>query len=230
MKSVLAGALALTAMLGAASAQATTVTDPAGDFLSSFIGMDTPDLDALSASVSIVGSNFVVSGTMNGAIDTTPGKEYVFGVNTGGALPLFSVQAPPGGAPDPTTVNHILFDDVIVLAPGAGSFVADDLTNPAGPTVVGLDGASVTISGATISAVVPISDLPSTGLMPGRFGFNLWPRLSGTDFDQIADFAPNNSTFAAVPEPASWGLMILGLGTLGAAMRGRRRRIAAVAV
>ena len=59
---------------------------------------------------------------------------------------------------------------------------------------------------------------------------NLWPRMPGTDFDEIADFAPNNSTFAAVPEPASWGLMILGLGALGAAMRGRRHGIASASV
>ena len=219
MKSVLAGALALTAMLGAASANATTVTDPAGDFLTSYIGPKGADLDALSASVSLVGSNFVVSGTVNGAIGTTAGAEYVFGVNTGGALPLF--------APEETGV---LFDDVIVLAPGAASFVADDLTNPMGPTVIGLDNSAITISGDTFSAVIPISDLPSTGLTPGRFGFNLWPRMPGTDFDEIADFAPNNTTFAAVPEPASWGLMILGLGALGAAMRGRRHGIASASV
>ena len=78
-------------------------------------------------------------------------------------------------------------------------------------------------SGDTISASVPLSLLPSSGFMPTQFGFNLWPRLNGGDFTNIADFAPNNSTFAAVPEPASWALMIVGFGALGGMVRARRR-------
>jgi hypothetical protein len=30
-------------------------------------------------------------------------------------------------------------------------------------------------------------------------------------------------TTAAIPEPAAWSLMILGMGGMGAALRGRRR-------
>jgi hypothetical protein len=43
------------------------------------------------------------------------------------------------------------------------------------------------------------------------------------DFDQIADFAPNDGTFAAVPEPSGWALTIMGFGGLGAMLRTRRR-------
>lgn len=38
------------------------------------------------------------------------------------------------------------------------------------------------------------------------------------------DFGVDNITVASVPEPASWALMMLGFGGLGAALRGQRRR------
>ena len=34
-----------------------------------------------------------------------------------------------------------------------------------------------------------------------------------------------SATISAVPEPATWGMMILGFGMLGAAMRTRRRGV-----
>jgi hypothetical protein len=212
MKPVLAGALALAAVLGAASAHAATRSDPAGDFLPSFIGPNNPDLDALSVTVSLDGSNFLISATEAGPIGLTNGSEFVFGVNTGGAFALFGADQP-----------GVLFDDVIVLAPNATGFVADNLTGMT--TVTGLASGTVTVSGDTISAVVPIADLPSTGLVPAAYGFSLWPRLAtmADGFADIADFAPNNTTFTAVPEPANWALMIVGFGALGATLRMKRR-------
>jgi hypothetical protein len=63
-------------------------------------------------------------------------------------------------------------------------------------------------------------------LDPGRYGFNLWTRIGITDTfpTNFADFAPDNGTFAAVPEPTSWALMILGVGAMGAALRSARRK------
>jgi len=45
----------------------------------------------------------------------------------------------------------------------------------------------------------------------------------------IADFAPNNATITAgaVPEPATWALLIAGFGGIGAAQRRRRSAVAA---
>jgi hypothetical protein len=43
---------------------------------------------------------------------------------------------------------------------------------------------------------------------------------------EIADFAPNASSFraTAVPEPSTWAMMIMGFGMVGGAMRSNRRK------
>jgi hypothetical protein len=211
MKSILAGALGLAAVLAVAPALATTITDPAGDFLPTYTGPHDGDLDVLSVSVSVSGADFLISGTMNGAIGTTAASEYVFGVNTGGA-----------GAPFTPFETGVLFNSVIVLFPDATGIVVDNIFSP---TITPLT--SVTVSGDTISAVVPIALLPTTGLAPDHYGFNLWPRLMPMPFQNISDFAPGDSTFAAVPEPATWALMIGGFLGIGAAQRARRRGVRA---
>jgi hypothetical protein len=212
MKSILAGAaLALSAALAAGPSQATTITDPAGDFLATYTGPQDGDMDVLSVTASIMGTNLMLSAVLNGAIGTTANSEYVFGVNTGGA-----------GAPFTPFETGVLFNSVIVLNPDATGVVVNDI---ASPTITPLAMGAVTVSGDTISGIIPLSLLPSTGLTPGQYGLNLWPRLVGMDFAQISDFAPDNSTFAAVPEPSNWALMILGVGAMGAVLRSNRRRM-----
>ena len=85
---------------------------------------------------------------------------------------------------------------------------------------------SVTIGGNALSVMVPLSLLPTTGFVPGRYGFNMWPR-SGTvgGLATISDFAPNNATIAAVPEPAAWSMMLGGFGLIGGTLRRRRPRL-----
>ena len=63
---------------------------------------------------------------------------------------------------------------------------------------------AITISGPDLTAVIPLSMLPSTGFAPADYHFNLWPRDGLGTNDQIADFAPDASTFA-VPEPSRPG-------------------------
>jgi hypothetical protein len=93
---------------------------------------------------------------------------------------------------------------------------------------VPLAAGSVTSSGSTITGVVPFSMLLTTGFAPANYLYNLWPRVGLATNDQIADFAPNASSFAAsVPEPAAWALMILGFAMTGAALR--RGKAAALA-
>ena len=90
-----------------------------------------------------------------------------------------------------------------------------------------LTAGSITVSGATISAVVSGSLLPSTGFNKLDYTWDLWPRdISGTGFGQIADFAPDNADFTTtpgtvVPEPETYVLMLAGLGLVGWAARRR---------
>jgi hypothetical protein len=87
-----------------------------------------------------------------------------------------------------------------------------------------LDVGAVTISGATISVVVPLAKLPSAGFSVANFQYNVWPRyLTTAETKRVADFGPDNETFSAsVPEPATWALMIAGFGFAGSALRRRR--------
>lgn len=202
---------ALVAIL-ATPVAAVTRTDPAGDFLATYVGPHNGDLDVLKISESIIGTNFVVSSTLAGPIGTTPGTIYVWGVDRGAGTALFGASL---------GLDKVLFDAVVVLFPDLTG-LAVLIPGAATPLPAG----SVTISGNTITGTIPIALLPSTGFTPEHYGFNLWPRLAGGPVANIADFAPDNATIHAVPEPASWALMIAGLALVGGSMR-RRGAVAA---
>jgi hypothetical protein len=223
MKVFIGGAAALALVALAAPATANTVSDPAGDFLSTYTGPTNTDLDIRSVTVFIDKSNdFVISATMNGPLGQTADADYVFGVNTGSGLPLFGPSE-----------DKVLFDSAVVLNTGKGStppLVASNLLNPSGPTITvigsGAGTGSVSVSGDTITGVIPISLLPGS-FAAGQYGFNLWTRIGVTDNfpTNFADFAPDNGTFTAVPEPGAWALMLLGFGALGRALRKQRQAL-----
>lgn len=202
--SVLIGAFTL----GMASmAQATTVTDPTNDFIASYTGPHEADLDVVSFSVTYdaAAQAFHVSSTMAGAIDPSLPGFYAIGVNTGtGAGPFASIGQP-----------NVLFNKVVSVQK-AGTAAISGVAVPGGAT----------ISGDTLSLIVPLSMLPTTGFTPDHYGWNIWPR-SGTVGGNavISDFAPENSTIASVPEPASWAMMLGGFGLAGTVLRRRRQHI-----
>lgn len=208
-------ALATALLFAASPASAATVSDPAGDYLASYTGAKTTDLDLISASVTLDGANFLLSATTAGPITNTPGQLYVFGINRGAGLPRLAPGAPPAFA-------EVLFDAVAVLFPDGLARVATFPVAGA-PTITPLPGAA-NVSGASISAAIPLSLLPSTGFASGNYTFTLWSRLrvnpaaDGSNAE-IADFAP--ALTAGVPEPTSWAMMVLGFGLAGAATRRR---------
>jgi hypothetical protein len=123
------------------------------------------------------------------------------------------------------------------------------ITLTSGSTVVGLGNfvidtqasrllADVTLNGASFASAAPILQFDLTGLSAGQITNLSSPAISlrftqaGASALTAAFGAPNltNVEFGlaatapvAVPEPGSWALMILGFGTVGLAMRTRRR-------
>jgi hypothetical protein len=193
----------------AGAAQATTISDPTGDYLASYTGPHQADLDVTSLSVMFNPStdSFLLQSTMAGLIDATLPGFYAIGINTGtGAGPFASIGAP-----------NVLFNQVIAVQKNGTATIGGTALAPG----------SVTIGGNALSVVIPLSLLPTTGFDPLHYGFNIWPRSGATGgLAVISDFAPNNSTVAAaagaVPEPANWMMMLGGFGLIGGALRQRR--------
>ena len=76
------------------------------------------------------------------------------------------------------------------------------------------------MSGSQITAATDIfanTTLAALGLTPGQFNF-------GTYSDTIQLNIIGDSVVGAVPEPATWAMMIGGFGIAGASMRRRRNK------
>jgi len=191
-------------------ASATQIVDPANDFLASFTGTRNLDLDVLTAEVFYDGTNFRFTSTENGAIGTTANALFVWGVNRGS-------NAAPFGAFRP----GVLFDAVVILRPdGTGTVL--DTTNAVPPA--NLAAGSVTISGNSISGLVPATLLASLGFTPEQYQVNLWPRTGLGDNALIADFAPDNSDAAVTVTPEPSTLLTLGSALSLLVLAGRRRK------
>jgi hypothetical protein len=210
-------ATTLLALIATSPAVASTVSDPVGDFLPSFTGTASPDLDVTSFSVSLdpAATSFALGAVLAGDIDPSLAGFYVIGVNTGsGAIHPFAAIGEP----------NVTFNQVIVVQKN-------------GTATLGANSLTILLSGNQFIVDVPVSLLTSTGATPQNYGFNIWPRFGSTVTGnaQISDFAPDNGLLSAngllpVPEPASWLMMILGFGLIGGAMRiGRRRPVAQIA-
>lgn len=187
---------------------AALITDPAGDFLPTYTGPANGDLDVLSAEVFYDGSDFRFTSTSAANVGTTPGGVFVWGIDRGAGFLTFPVIAP-----------GVTFDAVVVLAPGATSFVIDLASN----VTTDLPAGSVSFNGAFLSGIVSGALLPSLGASPRDYTVNLWPRNEFLLVDEvISDFAPDNSNAAVtvVPEPGTLGLMAV----TGALVLLRRRR------
>ena len=203
----------LMALAVAAPATAASVfTDPQGDFLASYTGTHSAELDVLNFSVGYdyAASSFVLSAKVAGRIHAEGGL-YVIGVDTGaGAF------APFGGigAPD------VKFDQVILVQKNG---TPSSVTGPSGGV---LAANAVSIVNDMFTVRVPSALLASTGFSLGDYAFNLWPRSGLGNNNQISDFAPNNSliTTDTVPEPATWAMLLAGFGAVGVATRRRRPR------
>ena len=194
-------ACAASLAFAATGAHASSVNDPTGDWALGYTGPFEADLDVTSFFASFNSSTnmFHLAATMAGNIDPTLPGIYVIGADTGsGVQHPFALQ----GAP------NVVFNQVLIMQKTGVT------------TIGGHPNLLATISGNSFSLDVPLADLPSTGFTtPLDYAFNVWPRNGA---NQIADFAPNNSDIAAVPEPGVWAMMVAGVGMIGASLRRRR--------
>jgi hypothetical protein len=192
--------------LAAVPAHAATVVDATGDFLPTYVGPHLADLDVTSFSVAYnsTSSIFTLGATFAGAIDPSTVGFYIVGVNTGtGTNRPFAALGQ----------GNVIFNQAITIRKdGTGAIGA-----------VNLNPADISIAGNILTFKIAASLMPSTGFTPENYGFNLWPRIGTGNNNQITDFAPENATLAAAPEPASWALLIIGFGAMGGMMRGQRR-------
>ena len=213
MQRSLLALLAVPLIAFAPAAQATTVADPTGDFIPGFVGPANPDLDVTSFSVGYnsATSIFSLGATLAGDITPATAGFYIIGVNTGTGViaPFASIGQP-----------NVIFNQAIRINKDGTGLIGANVLAPS----------SITIAGNIFTVQVPLALLPSTGFAPGNYGFNLWPRVALGNNNQISDFAPNNANLSAngaVPEPATWAMMLIGFGSIGMAMRLRRRAMIA---
>jgi len=209
-------AAALLPIMVSSPAMAATVSDATGDFLPSFVGTASGDLDVTSFSISLDSgaTSFSLGAVLAGDINPALAGFYVIGVDTG-----TGVNAPFGAIGQP----NVRFNQVIVVQKN-------------GTAMLGANTLTTLLSGNQFIVSIPVALLPSTGATPANYGFNIWPRFGATvtGNSQISDFAPNNRLLSAnglvaVPEPATWMLMLIGFGLVGGAMRYRRDRTRPVA-
>lgn len=191
--------LLLSALCGAVAltlaSAAHAVTDPTGDFLPGYRGSHNGDLDVVSADATYNSGThlFDFTAMLNAPVATTSSAFHVWGLDRGAG---------------------VKFDTVVIFRL--------DGTATIGATVLAHD---VSFSGNTVTGSVPDALLPSMGLAFDDYGRNLWPRDGTvTSNAAISDFAPDASDGAvtAVPEPASFAMLGLDLGLMGAVARRRR--------
>ena len=222
--------LAALAMLGAVgNAAAIPVTDPVGDFLTTYVDSGRPlgaDLDAVAAEVTYLpgSQQFRFSATLAGPIGTTPaaGGEAplsVWGIDRGQGTERFLAGSPSIG-------DGVAFDSVLILrTDGSGTINLFGLGGPATNLLAG----TALISGNTLSVLFSETLLPSLGRAFDEYTWNFWPRFGAGNNAQISDFLPNEAAGAidaanarvSVPEPST--LALLGLGTLALVARRRLR-------
>ncbi|MBL8384307.1 MAG: PEP-CTERM sorting domain-containing protein [Burkholderiales bacterium] len=208
--------LIATTLLAVAASAAHGVTDPQGDFLATYTGVQAADVDVLSAfgSYNAGSGTFTFGATLNGAIGTTANSMYVWGVNRGAGTERLNVSPIP-------LAPGVKFDAVINVT-GAGSGTLNLFAGPA----AALPGGAISITGNSLTVTLAASLLPSTGFAAGAYTWSFWPRVGSGSRDQISDFAPNAGalTVSAVPEPGALAMLVAGLAVVGAAARRRAAR------
>jgi hypothetical protein len=167
----------------------------------------------------------------NGYTYTTTGATGIFDGSKG---LVSGVAAPP--ATSATTADQTLFEavqtngalDLKTPTLSALSVYVGSIDNYNEITFEGPHGFTQSFSGSMLQ--LPANGDQSQGDTNGRVDFN----FNGQAINEVLFQSSANSfefdniaAAAAVPEPASWAIMLVGFGGLGAAMRSRRKQAVA---
>ena len=167
---------------------------PAGTFIYSYQG-------TLSGDAGLVAGNRLVIFDFAGYV---PGSIFTNSANLLGTTENVTtgLTAVPGQVDDPTLANLVFTYTGPNFQTSGGPFAPIDFNNI---------GARSTFNGLGADTFAAVTTRNNPDGLPGGTGTPI--------FDQGFVTVP-----AAVPEPATWGMMIMGLGMVGAGLRMRKRR------
>lgn len=187
------------------------------DLLPTYTGPQGLDLDVLSADVTydVPSDTLTFTSLFGGAIGTTPGALYVFGLDRGAGTQRFI-----GGTP--SIGQGITFDSALVVNASGNSFFNDIINGVITPVAP----AAITVNGGNLTIQLAASLVPTAGKAIADWTFNLWPRVGVGSNAQISDFLPDasNAALTVTPIPAAAPLLAAALGLGGFAARRRARR------
>jgi hypothetical protein len=170
-----------------------------------------------------------ISAPAQAADNITTGQWYAFAFGatgaalTGGGVPGTS----PNGVSAPSAPWTITLSKPATLIVTDVETSGDQFTLSDNGTLLGTTSTPVPFAdfvGECISCALSNPDY-SHGFFKLAAGTNV---ITGT-FDGVVGFGDGDFEVVSVPEPASWALMLVGVGGLGAALRSRRKISAALA-
>jgi opacity protein-like surface antigen len=210
MKQVAMGAVAALALAGSAQAAVIVSASPTDMPLPSdhVLVWDFDGLEAVGYNLTLAGA----AGVFDGSLGLVP-----------------NIAAPPPG----TTSNYLAIQQggsATLDTPKALKQLSIYMGSPDSFNsirFIGLNGFDVTLTGADLAAGAFGGNQSVGRRMTYDFGAD---RVTQVIFSSSGNsFEFDNISVSAVPEPATWGLMIAGFGLLGGALRQRRNATAAFA-